>query len=210
MAALTGKVARIRITAATPVASTDNAATIATDGVTVSINSTALRHWSVAPTVAINSTATSDSFTSNLVSGVVTFSTPHSTADVYTLDVSALSGSYLGEGKNWSVQTSVDMRDRTVFSTSTADTAWRTVAPGLAGATVSIERFWGATTGPAFFDRIAAGQNTVVELWTDQATRHKLEGFAYVDGDGFTVPVDGDAGESVTLTVDGQLYLSTA
>jgi len=210
MAALTGKVARIRITAATASSSTGNAAAIATDGVTVSINSTALRHWASDPTVAIGGTATTDSFATNRVSGIVTFSTPHSTSSVYTLDVAALTGSYVGEGRNWSVQTSVDMRDHTVFSTSTADTQWRTVAPGLVGGTVSIERFWGATTGPAFFDRLAANQNTVVELWTDQATRHKLEGFAFVDGDGFTVPVDGDAAESVTLTIDGALYLSTA
>ena len=210
MAALTGKVARIRITAATPSSSTDNAATLSADATSVSIDSTALRHWASDPTVAIDGIATTDAFATNRVSGVVTFSTPHSTASVYTLDVAALTGSYLGEGRNWSVQTSVDMRDHTVFSTTTADVNWRTVAPGLAGGTVSIERFWGATTGPAFFDRVVAGQDTVVELWTDQATRHKLEGFAFVDGDGFDVPVDGDAGESVSLTINGRLYLSTA
>ncbi len=210
MAALTGKVARIRITAATPSSSTDNAATMSTNGQTVTIDSTALRHWAADPTVAIGGTATTDTFVTNRVSGIVTFTTPHSTASAYTLDVAALSGSYVGEGRNWSASVAVDMRDHTAFSTTTADVQWRTVAPGLNGGTVSIERFWGATTGPAFFDRIAAGQNTVIELWTDYATRHKLEGFAYVDGDGFTVPVDGDAGESVTLTIDGELYLSTA
>jgi len=210
MAALSGKVARIKATAATASASTNNAAAMSTDGQTLSITSTARRHWAAAPTVAIGGTATTDSFATNLVQGVVTFTTPHSTASVYTLDVSALTASYVGEGRNWQVATETDMRDHTVFSTSTSDVQWRSVAPGLHGATVSIDRFWGSTTGPAFFDRMVANQDTVIELWTDQATRNKLEGYAYVDGDGFTVPVDGDAGEAVTLTVNGQLYRSTA
>lgn len=210
MAALTGKVARIKATAATPSSSTDNAATLSTDGKTLPITSTGKRHWASTPTVAIDGTATTDTFATNLVGGVVTFTTPHSTASTYTLDIAALTASYVGEGRNWSVQTETDIRDHTVFSTSTSDVQWRATEPGLHGAKVTIDRFWSGTTGPAFFDRLAANQDTVVELWTDQATRNKLEGFAYVDGDGFTVPVESDAEEAVSLTINGQLYLSTA
>ena len=213
MAALTGKVARIRVTSATATSSTNNAADLSTDGVTLPITSTGNRHWPNGTTslvVAIGGTPTTDTYAVNYVQGIVTFATAHSTAAAYTIDVESLSASYVGEGRDWSVQTSVDMRDHTAFSTTTSDVTWRTMKPGLSGGTVTINRFWGATTGPAFFDRLAAETETVVELWTDQATRNKLEGFAYVSGDGFDIPVDGDAGESVTLTLNGQLYRSTA
>ena len=81
--------------------------------------------------------------------------------------------------------------------------------PGITGGTVTIDRFAAGSTGPAFFDRLAAGTETIVELWQDHATRNKLEGFAYVSGDGYTLPVAGDPGESVTLTLNGALSLTT-
>ncbi len=213
MAALTGKVARIRVTAAAATSSTNNAADLSTDGVTLPITSTGKRHWPNGTTsvkVAIGGTQTTDAFSINPVSGIVTFSTPHSTASVYTIDAESLTASYVGQGQSWQVKTDVDMRDHTAFSTTTADAQWRTMNPGLIGGTVTIDRFWASTTGPAFFDRLAAEQETLIELWQDSASRSKLEGFAYVSGDGFDVPVDGDAGESVTLTLNDRLYLSTA
>ena len=213
MAALTGKVARIRVTSATATSSTNNAADLSTDGVTLPITSTGKRHWpnnTTSLVVAIGGTATTDDYSVNYVQGIVTFATAHSTSSVYTIDVESLSASYVGEGRNWTAETQTDMRDHTAFSTTTSDVTWRTMKPGLIGGTLSIDRFWGATTGPAFFDRLTAGTETIVELWTDQATRNKLEGFAYVSGDGFDVPVDADAGESVTLTLNGQLHRSTA
>lgn len=213
MAALTGKVARIAVTGSVASSSTDNAAELSTDGVTLPITSTGKRHWPNGTTsvkVAVGGTPTTDAFAINPVSGIVTFSTPHSTASVYTIDVESLTASFVGLGKSWSVDVNNDMRDHTAFSTTTADVAWRTVEPGLNEGTVTIERFVGSTTGPAFFDRLAAETETIVELWQDSASRSKLEGYAYVSDDGFDVPVDGDAGESVTLTLNGNLYLSTA
>jgi len=213
MASLTGKVARIAVTAAAPTSSTDNAAVLSTDGVTLPITSTGKRHWpnnTTSLVVAVGGTATTDAYTVNYVEGVVTFSTPHSTASTYTIDVETLTASFVGEGRDWSLRTDVDMRDHTAFSTGSTDTQWRTVKPGLAGGTVTINRFWGETTGPAFFDRLAANQDTIVELWTDHATRNKLEAFAWVSEDGFDVPLDGDAAEAITLTVNDQIYMSTA
>jgi len=212
MASVTGKVARIAVTAAAATASTNNAADLSTDGQTLPITSTGRRHWpndTTSLVVAIGGTATTDAFTANYVQGIVSFSTPHSTASVYTIDVDYLTASFVGEGRDWEVQTDMDMRDHTVFSTTTADAQWRVVKPGLSGGTVSINRFWGETTGPAFFDRLAAQQDTIVELWIDHNTANKLEGFAWVDGDGFDIPVDGDVEEAVTLTFNGAIYNTT-
>jgi hypothetical protein len=63
--------------------------------------------------------------------------------------------------------------------------------------------------GAAFFDRLVAGTETIVELWTDYDTQNKLEGYAHISGDGFGSAVDGDGTESVSLTGNGLLALST-
>ena len=123
----------------------------------------------------------------------------------------------MGQGKSWSVNQTVDMRDQTTFSTTTGDSTWRTMKPGLAGWTATIDRFAfldpdssTEVPGAAFFDRLIAGTESIVEFWTEFDTQNKLEGYAYVDGDGFSVAVDGDGSESVSLTGNGPLYLSTA
>ncbi len=214
MVAVTGKVARIRVTAATATSSTDNAATLSTNGLVLSIDSTDRRHWNRATSThiqvfeaAVN--RTTDIADINYVLGQVTFDTAHSTASAWTIDTEYLTSSYLGQGREWTADIGTDILDQTTFSTTTADTQWRTTVPGLSEASVTIERFWATSTGPAFFDRLAVEQDTVVELWRDYATRSKLEGFGYVEGDDFEVPVDESAAESVTLTIDGQLYNST-
>lgn len=212
MPTLTGKHARIAITSAVATSSTNNPATLSTDGLTLSIDSTGKRHWPQDTTslvVAVGGTPTTDDYTVNYVGGVVSFTTPHSTAAAYTIDVESLTASFVGNAKEWTVTSKMDLRDQTAFSTTTSDTVWRQYAVGLAGAEATIERFWGNTTGPAFFDRLAAGTQTIVELWQDYATRSKLEGYAYVGGDGFTVPVDGDPEETINLTFNGPLALST-
>jgi hypothetical protein len=215
MVAVAGKVCRIRVTAAAATSSTDNAATLSTSGLVLSIDSTDRRHWNRASSThiqvfegAVN--RTTDIAEINYVLGQVTLDTAHSTASSWTIDTEYLTSSYLGEGRDWSANVDIDILDRTTFSTSTADVQWRSVTPGLSGGSVEINRFWGGTTGPAFFDRLAAGQDTIVELWRDHTSRNKLEGWAFVEGDDFEVPVEELASESVTLRVDGQLYHSTA
>jgi len=212
MASLTGRHGRVAVTSVTATSSTDNAAVLSTDGVTLTISSTGKRHWPQDTTslvVAVGGTPTTDSFTADYVAGVVSFTTPHSTSATYTIDVESFTASFVGYTKAWEATVDADIRDQTVFSTSTADTVWRSMTPGLIGGSVTLDRFIAETTGPAFFDRLAAGAQTVVELWQDYGTRSKLEGYAYVGEDGFELPVDGDAEESVTLTLDGALSLST-
>ncbi len=219
MAAVTGKSARIRITSAAATSSTNNAATLSTDGVTLTINSTAKRHWdrtlSTGLTVfegAGDVTSELDSSATNFVQGIVTFSTPHSTSQTYTIDVDAFTNSFVAYGRNWSATVNVDVADVTAFATSTSDGNWRTTQPHLAGGSVSIERLWAGGTGPAFWDRFNANTTAafILELIADQAATDKLEAYGFISGLGWNVPVDGSAMENVEFTVDGQFYHSTA
>ncbi len=217
MAAQTGKTARIAVTSAAPTSSTDNAATLSTDGVTLIIDSTARRHWdsSLSTGLRVWDTSTEIStgdYEPNFVQGRVVFDSARSTSNTYTIDVDYLTASFVGQGRTWTAVVNTDILDATPFSTSAStanDVKWRTVTPGLSGGEVTIDLFWAATTGPAFFDRLAAGQDTIVELWRDAADRPKLEGYAYVADDGFDVPMEALDAEAVTLTINGPLYYST-
>ncbi len=53
MAALSGKATRIKITSATATSSTNNAATLSTNGTLLTINSTAKRHWDPSNSTAL-------------------------------------------------------------------------------------------------------------------------------------------------------------
>ena len=215
MAARSGKVGRLAVTAVAPTSSTDNAATLSTDGVTLIIDSTARRHWdrSLSTGLRVWDTSTEIStgdYEPNFVVGQVVFDSARSTSNSYTIDVDYLTASFVGRTRSWQAEVATDLQDVTAFSTvSTADTQWREVTPSLSAGTVTLERFQVETTGPAFFDRLAAGQETIVELWGDSTDQMKLEGYAYVAGDGWTVPVDGVNTESVTLAISSGLYYST-
>jgi hypothetical protein len=217
MAAISGKVSRIRVTSAAATNSTNEAATLSTDGVTLSIDSTAKRHWdrtSTMPSVFVSGATGSvntDAKSINHVQGVVTFSTPHSTAATYTVDVDYLTSSYLAGGRNWSLDVNSNMIDVTAFSTSATDPKWRTYLPGLSDAEVSIERFYGAnSTAFPFWDALnAPSSNLIVELVPDNSAGERYEGFARVAGFSPSVEIDGTADEGVTLQVDGTLYYTT-
>jgi len=216
MVSVSGKAGRVKITAAAATLSTNEAAVLSTDGVTLSITDTGKRAWSrtgtTRPDVFSGTTAVpSSQFTKvNKVQGIITFTTPHSTAPTYTVDISYHVSSFVGQTHEWSLDEETDMLDVTAFSTTTGVSSWRTFIPGLSQAEATLERFYGETTGPAFFDRLNTTQDLMLELWSDENTNAKLEGWAYVSGDGFAVsPSEADA-ESVTLQIDGQLYSSTA
>jgi hypothetical protein len=215
MAAKAGFAARLRITSAVSSSSTNNAADLSTDGVTLSITDTGKRHWdrTLSTGLAVFQNAadvTGDIASINYVQGKVTFAAAKSTSATYTIDVDSFTSTFVAQGRSWSGTAETEMLDQTTFSTTTSDGKWRTVAPGLSGGSVDIERLWASTTGPAFFDRFTTQTAFVVELIADQAATDKLEGFAYVEGDDFEVPVDGSAMENVRLRFDGPVYRSTA
>jgi len=215
MAAVSGKSGRVMVTAAAATLSTNEAAVLSTDGVTLTITDTGKRHWSrsgtTRPDVYSGTTAVpSSQFGAvNDVQGIVTFSTPHSTAPTYTVDISYHVASFLGQTRAWSMDSDNDMLDVTAFSTTTGDAPWRTFIPGLSQAEVTLDRFYAATTGPAFFDRLNTTQDVVVELWLDEDTNERLEAWAYVSGEGFSVPIDEASAEAVTLQVTGLVAHST-
>ena len=217
MGAISGKVARIRHTSASATNSTNEASDLSTDGVSLSINSTAKRHWdrtSTAPAIFVSGATASDISADvesiNYVKGIVTFTTPHSTSTTITMDVDYLTSSYLAGGRNWSVDVDSDMLDVTAFSTTATDVTWRTFVAGLNGAEVSIERLFQDSTANVFWDALAAGSsNFIVELVPDGAGGDRFEGFARVSQFSPSVEIDGTADEGVTLTVDGVLYFTT-
>jgi hypothetical protein len=207
----TGKIARVRYTSAAASSSTDEAATLSTDGVTLQIDATGKRHWNPASpgsvAVAIGGTPTTDARTVNYVQGKIVFSTAHSTASVYTIDTEWFPTSYMTGGRDWSVDITRDIRDHTTFSTSTSDVAWRTKKAGLAEASVSIGRLVSTgSTGPLAYDRINAETRLLVELVADGSSGGGFEGYGWIGSDSFGVDVDGDATENISIDIDGELY----
>ena len=216
---LVGGQARIKITGTTASSSTDNAATLSTSGLVLSIDSTAKRHFNRATTTHVKifedaTNRTTDIASVNSVLGQVTLDQARSTSATWTMDVEHLPASYLGQANAWSIDVDVTMNDVTAFSTvasSTGDIRFRKMLPGLAGADADLSRFAvTGTTAAAFFDRLTSTQDLVLELVMDSNTRKKLEGFAYVSEDGYSAEIDGLAEEEVGFTFDDNVYLSTA
>lgn len=214
---LVGGQARVKITGTTASSSTDNAATLSTSGLVLSIDSTSKRHWNRASSTHVVifegvTNRTSDIASINYVQGKVTLDQARSTSATWTVDVENMPGSYVASARAFSLDVDVDMNDITTFSTvasSTGDIYWRSMLPGLAGAEASLSRFASLTTGPAFFDRLTSTQDTVLELVMDSNTAAKFEGFAYVSEEGFTSSIDDLAEEEVGFTFDGNVYQST-
>jgi hypothetical protein len=215
MAAISGKHGRVRFTSATATSSTNNAADLSTDGVTLTIDSTAKRLWDRSNTTALHvyggstEISSTDYKVTSWVLGTVAFTTPRSTAVSYTVDVETLSASFLGNVRGWSVDVSVDMQDITTLSTTTADSQWRTFTPGLSQANATLDRLFTAST--AFFagDRLVTGQDVVLELVMDGTTGDRFMGYGYISADSFDDPVDGVLGESIDVQIDGTLSYTT-
>lgn len=215
MAAISGKAARIKHTAATATSSTNNAATLSTDGVTLQIDSTALRHWdkynSTALRVFDTSTEISSSdFDVNWVQGKVTFDSARSTGNSYTIDCETFTSSFLVGGRSWTVDASVNDLETTTFSTDATDAKWRSFIGGLSDATVSVSQLYpSGDTGPLWFDRINADQRVLVQLWTDHGASNRYEGWGVITRDGISNDLDGLVEQSVDVRLDGQLYFTT-
>ncbi len=218
MAALSGKTAKVKVTAVTPTSSTDEAVTKLSSGV-FQITAAAKRHWDRNSTGAVGVyigavLQGSSEYAVNPVEGVVSFATGYrpETAETVTLDPHYYTASYLGQTRSWSADFGTDMLDVTAFATSTSAAQWRTMIPGLTGGTIELGRFvsTGSTvdTEPVMFDGQWLGAELVVEL--HMSDDDHLAGFAYVDADAWENEVDGQPAETVSLTVDGPFYYSTS
>ena len=214
MVAVSGREAKIKITAATGTVSTGEAlaqASPTTDIYTYRIVNAAKRHWdrSAAVTVYRNAVlVASGSYGINYASGEISFGQAQSTGLTMTADVTWLAASYLANARGWDLDMETDMLDVTTFTTSTSPTQWRSFAGGLSGAAVSLDRLtFSGSTAPTFFDRVVADQDLVIELIT--AGTNKYEGYALIEGDNHETMVDALAEEQVTLRIDGPLSYST-
>lgn len=217
MAALQGRMARIRYTAATPTSSTNQAATLAAGGVNLTINATGRRRWEQASsnvTVVGATTGTpyaASAYSIDYAIGRVRFATAQSTATTYTLDVPWYATSYLTAAKQFTVNASVDMLDMSCLPAAATGNHWRTFRPGLSEATVTISRFFDSTgaTGPVFIDRQALQLPFYLELIQNATDQTGWVGYGYVQSIQGSEQVGGVAAEEVTFKVSGPLYLTT-
>ena len=217
MAAVSGRVARIRRTSAAAVSSTNEASDLSTDNFTLSINSTTKQHWDrtstrpgifISGATASNVIATVESI--NYVQGEITFTTSHSTTTTITMDVDYLPTDYLAGGRNWTLNISNDILDVTAFSSDGTDAKWRTFIAGTNEATVDIEHLIQAgSTANIFFDALnLPSSNFLLELVVDGGG-DVYEMFCRVADFSPSVPIDGIADEGVSLMVDGIIYRTT-
>ena len=218
MAALSGKVARIRYTAAGATNSTNEAATLSTDTVTLTIGATAKRHWDYASTLprVYSSTSTGTALAGSLydvnhTQGKVVFRSAMSSTKTYKVDVAYLAVSYMTGGRDWQADVETDMLDVTAFSTASTNAAWRKFRPGLQKWSAKIGRLVSTgSTGPLGYDRLAAASsNLIVELVVSGTGQEKYEGRCRVAADQIQTDIDGLVTEDLELEGTGPLYFST-
>lgn len=217
MSAISGKKGRVRFASATATNSTNEAATLAAGGVNLTINSTAKSVWdpnSTKPRV-YSSTSTGTALARDLYEvdyglGRVRFNPAKSTALTYKVDVDYLSLSYLTGARAYGIEVETKMLDVTCFSTSTADTVWRTFRPGLSGASVSLGRLVSTgDTGPLMYDRLNGVQSLVVELFPDFSTGARYVAITNVARNSVQSNIDGVVEELVNLPVTGPVYYTS-
>ncbi len=201
---LAGRDADIRITALTPTTSTGEAASLSSNGLYVQIDGSTKRHWDPdsTPVLYLNSTAVpSANYTVNSVQGRFEFSSTQPTG-TYTADVEYLATSRVAGGREWTLNIEADMFEVSTFGSS----GWKQFQPNLNGASVTVSRYWNDSS---FLDYMTVDNaRFVVEMVPNNAssTSARYEGFARVVSDNPAASVDAIVGESINLTVDGQLY----
>jgi len=206
---LSGRNAALKITGLAGVASTDNAATLSGDFLTVSINSTLRKHWdpdqSPEPSVWLNaSTVGVGPYTVNYVQGQFEFTSTQNSSGVWTIDTDYLTASAVAGGREWQLNVEQEAFEVTEFGSG----GWKQFQPNFAGASVSISRYWNDSD---MLDRLAStGDNRfVVELVVSSANGWRYEGFARVASDNPQAAVDAIVSESANFVIDGELYFTT-
>ncbi len=215
MAALTGRSAKLKVTAAaysTAAAEGFSSLSATTDRTEFRITDKSKRHWSrdLKPVILVNSTAHTD-FSVNYVQGKITFGTALSTANsaLVTGTVYWHTASFLPWTRSWTIDVQTDMLDVTTLSTSTSNLEWREYAAGLSGATIDLGRIVGTPTSdtPTWFDHLNTDTDVIVELHA--ASTYKFEAYATVETNGYQTTVDALQEENVTLRVDGEMFYAT-
>ncbi len=203
---LSGRDAGLNITAQTPTSSTDQLATIAGDSLSVQIDLSTRRHWDDAGAVEIFANASTvgvGPYTVNYVQGIFNFLTTQNSSAAWTIDSEWLTASKVAGGREWTLNVDLEAFEVTEFGSS----GWRQFQPNMAGANVSIGRYWNDSN---FIDLIVADNpKFVVELIVSSTAGWKYEGFARIAQDSINVAVDAIVTENLNMVLDGQLYFTT-
>ncbi len=215
MGAIAGNLARIKYTSAAATSSTDNAATLAGDGLSCTVDSTSLRHWNRNNSTAVHVflgavEVSSTKYSVQWPLGKVVFSAAQ-TPGTYTIDMETHSATALGLAQSWTANLNTELLDITSFSTGAGTvTSWRSYVPGVNSATATIGKLMSTgTTGPLFIDRQAVQTDLIIDLITASSGVDKLTGWCRVETDAHETTVDALARENVTLRIDGPLYWSS-
>lgn len=214
MAGISGKKARIKMTAQT--ATTDASEATSLVGGTTSayqINDATKRHLarSVVPTIKDGVTTIASSDVSiDYVRGIATMSTSASGAVTFN-DFSFLTASYLANATQWTLSASVDALDITAFSTTATDPKFKSFVAGQSQATANLSRFIPVptTSDPTFYDILNLDGEVVLELFPSDTHGH-WEAFARITDNTPTAGVSDIITEGVTFQIDGPLYYSTS
>lgn len=215
MAAISGKIARVGMTAAVPTSSTNQAATLAVGGINLTINATGRRRWAVeSSNIAVFAGATqvaSSDYVVDYPIGRVRFDSARSTAVTYTLDVPWLATSYIGQTKAWTADITISQMDCTAFSTGASGASWRTYKPGLTDANITLSRFVDSTgaTGPIMVDRQMLNSPFYLDLIVNATDQGRYVGYGRIAGIQTDVKVDDLAMEQVTFKPSGEMYWTT-
>ncbi len=208
MSAISGSKALIKITSTADTSSTAEAASLVSGTTaTYQIDSTSRRYWSrdddTFPRFEVNgSTVAGLTITDvNYVQGTVTLSSSPA-AGTFTVDVNYRTASNLAQARAWEVSIDAGIIDASVFGST-----WREAIPALRGASVTLGRFWWDSV---IYDAMNLGEEVVVSLYTESTGTNRYEGLGYFARDQIQTQVDNAVAEGVDITIDGELYFTTA
>lgn len=210
---LAGRSADIKVTSSVGVASTNNAMTRSTGAGSangyVAITASSRRHWDDDATPVLyraqgGSTAvvSSTNYSVNYVQGRFEWVSGDPSTGTYTADVSYLTATSVAGGREWTLGIEQDMFEVSTFGSS----GWKRFMPNLAGASATVGRYW---TDVAFFDQLVLSGKFVAEFIVSSTGGEKYEAYVRVGSDQVNTAVDAIVGETINLSIDGNVYYST-
>jgi hypothetical protein len=206
---LAGRQADVRITSVTPTTSTGEATTLVQSTVLeyAVVDDTGKTIWDPdsTPVLYLNSTAVSSTkYEANYVEGRFEFTSTGQAAGTYTADVEYLTASRVAGGREWQLTVETDAFEVTEFGSS----GWREFMPNLAGAQVTISRYW---ADEGFFDLLnSSNSKFLVDLVVNSASGWRYKAFSRVSQDQVNTAVDSIVNEQINLQVDGRVHFTTA
>lgn len=206
---LAGRAAALKATSLTATTSTGVACTRSTGAGSanghVQITNTATRHIEPdsTPVLYLNSTAVSSTaYTVNYVQGKFEWRSGDPASGTYTADIEYVTASAVAGGREWTLNVEQDAFEVTEFGSG----GWKEYQPNMAGAQISMTRYWNDAT---FFDYLNVGAKFLVELIVNSTQGWKYETYARVVSDQNGASVDSLVTEQINLVADGQVYFST-